>query len=81
MSVFFSLSLFGLAFRAKNRRGYLPFWIGFVGSVVAILGRYFANEIIFYAGITILIGASIWNLIPKKESCSACVDETGGTNE
>jgi mercuric ion transport protein len=81
MSVFFGIGLFGLAFRAKSRRGYLPFWLGLVGSCIAILGRYYANEIIFYVGITILIGASIWNLIPKKESCSACVNSTGGTNE
>jgi hypothetical protein len=70
--LFISLALFGLAFRAKYRRGYNPFWLGIVGVIIGILGRYFAIEILFYIGVIVLAGASLWNLIPKKEVCSSC---------
>lgn len=75
VSIFVSLSLFGLAFRAKSRRGYHPFWLGAVGVISGVIGRYFEIEAVFYIGVTILIAASIWNIIPKKEVCGACVNE------
>lgn len=81
MAVFLLFALLGLAFRAKSRRGYKPFWLGLVGSIITFLGRYLTNEIIFYIGIFILVGASIWNLIPKKEISTACPTKLGGTNE
>ena len=78
--IFILLSLFGLAFRAKSRRGYNPFWLGIVGVVTGVLGRYFTIEILFYIGVAILVAASLWNLIPKKEVCGACVTNRGGSN-
>jgi hypothetical protein len=70
--LFIFLALFGLAFKAKSRRGYNPFWLGIVGIVIGVLGRYFAIEILFYIGVIVLAGASVWNLTPKKKVCSAC---------
>lgn len=81
VSVFISLSLFGLAFRAQSRRGYNPLWLGLVGIVSGVLGRYFSIDLIFYTGVTILILASIWNIVPKKENCNACSTNLGGKDE
>ncbi len=81
VSLFISISLFGLAFRAKSRRGYRPFWLGTVAIFLGISGRFFNIEIMFYIGIIILVIATIWNIIPKKESCSSCSNFQGGKNE
>lgn len=62
-----SLSLLSLAYKAGSRRGYRPFWIGFIGAVIIIAGKYFAlSDYLFYSGAVILIAASVWNNIPKK---------------
>jgi hypothetical protein len=73
MGIFFSISLFGLWYRAKSRRGFAPFYLGLIGTVFSFLGRIYNYKLIFYTGIGILIGASIWNLIPKKQGeCTTC---------
>jgi hypothetical protein len=72
MSAFFLISIIGIGYKAKERRGYKPFILGITSSIVAILGHYFENKIIFYLGIGLLVAASIWNLIPKKEKCNNC---------
>ncbi len=75
MSIFFAFALFGLFHRAKSRRGYYPFFLGFIGVTLASSGKYFESDIIFYFGIGALLVASVWNLIPAKSTCSACVIE------
>lgn len=72
MSVFLMIALVGIGYRAIERRGYKPLALGFVSSVTAIFGHYLENQIIFYIGIVLLVAASIWNLIPKKENCNNC---------
>jgi len=72
MSAFFLMSIIGIGYKAKERRGYRPFILGIVSSVIAISGHYFENQIIFYIGIGLLVAASIWNLIPNKEQCINC---------
>ena len=72
MSVFIGVTLFGLGFKAKSRRGYTPLYLGIVGSVTALIFHYRQNDYLFYFGIGILIFASIWNLIPMKQNCTAC---------
>lgn len=81
MALFFSFALFGLYYRANERRGYSPLLLGILGVFIVILGQYLAYEVVFYIGITILTGASIWNLIPIKKECSACINNKGETNE
>lgn len=75
MSIFFAVALFGLFYKAKLRRGYYPFFTGLVGVVLALFAKHFATDVGFYFGIGILLAASIWNLIPVKANCSACVTE------
>lgn len=75
MSVFFAIALFGLFYKAKLRRGYYPFLAGLAGVVLALLAKHFESDVGFYFGIGILLAASIWNLIPVRTNCSACVTE------
>ncbi len=67
-----SASLLSLAYKAKSRRGYLPFWTGFLSAVIIIAGKQYAlSDYVFYSGAFFLIVASVWNNIPKKHSHSS----------
>jgi hypothetical protein len=66
-----------LAVRAKSRRGYGPFIAGFVAAAAIVVGRFVAGwDAITYAGIALLISASLWNSWPRRTSnkttCPAC---------
>jgi hypothetical protein len=72
-----SVSLFSLAYKAKTRRGYRPFWIGLLSTVIIVGGKYYAlSDYLFYLGAFILIIASVWNNIPIKESSSSDKNES-----
>ncbi len=69
IGILLSISLFSLAYKAKTRRGYLPFWIGLLSAVIIIAGKYYSlSNYIFYSGAFLLIVASIWNNVPIKKS-------------
>lgn len=68
IGILLSVSLFSLAYKAKTRRGYYPFSVGLLGSVVIIAGKYYElSDYIFYFGAVLLIIASVWNNIPLKK--------------
>lgn len=68
IGVLLSISLFSLAYKAKTRRGYIPFSVGLLGSVIIITGKYYElSDYIFYFGAVLLIIASVWNNIPLKK--------------
>ena len=71
VTLFLAITLFGLGFRAKSRRGYGPLYLGVFGAVIAIVFHYLKNDV-FYIGIGVLVVASIWNLVPLKKQCDAC---------
>ena len=54
-----------LGYKARRRHGYKPLLVGMV-AVAAIVGGkfYLADNFIEYAGIFILIAASVWNAWP-----------------
>lgn len=72
MTAFFLVALVGIGYRAKDRRGYRPLMLGILSFVFVVTGHYFENQIIFYTGVTLLMGASIWNLIQIKDKCIKC---------
>lgn len=72
VALFLGITLFGLGFRAKSRRGYGPLYLGVFGAVIAIVFHYLKNDYVFYIGIGVLVVASIWNLVPLKKQCDAC---------
>jgi hypothetical protein len=66
-----------LAWRAKTRRGYTPLAMGVVAAVIVLVGKFhFESDPATYAGIALLVGASLWNAWPRRnqtESCPVCV--------
>ncbi len=68
--------LFLLAFRAKQRRGYLPFAAGLVASAVILLGKFYWNsDPLLYAGTAGLLCVSLWNAWPQPaqiQDCTQC---------
>jgi mercuric ion transport protein len=71
MTVAFLFGAVGmLAFRARRRRGYAPFVLGIVAAWVIMLGKFsFASNAVLYAGLGLLISASIWNSWPVNPNC------------
>lgn len=56
-----------LAYRAKRRRGYNPFWTGFAAATFIVMGKFVYDiPLLFYNGLVLLIAASLWNSWPKK---------------
>ena len=73
LSIFILISLFGLYFKAQSRRGYLPFLLGIVSSVLILVGKFFLElDAVVYVGISLLIIASIWNIVPKRGQKGTC---------
>lgn len=69
------LALWGLGFRASRRRGLAPMALGVVASAAILLGKFvWELDALNYVGTALLIGASIWNGWPRKQTadCDAC---------
>lgn len=76
--------LFGLGYKARERRGHSPLAVGAIAAFVVMLDRLtLTSDSLLYLGIAGLTAASIWNLIPKKvlrnNSCSSCVTSKSET--
>jgi len=74
-ALFLGVALFALAWRARPRRGFGPLALGLVAAAV-VLGAKFGLESDpgMYAGLAILVGASLWSSWPRRRaaSCPAC---------
>lgn len=68
VTVFFiAVSVGSLGFRANRRRGYGPFLVGILASVVLVVGKFVLDsDAAVYAAVVGLIGASVWNSWPRK---------------
>ena len=68
------IALAALAWRARERRGYWPFYTGFAGACLLLAGKFWlAMPVLYYSGICILLGASLWNIWPvRNQNCKAC---------
>ncbi len=81
---FLGFALFALAFRARTRRGYVPFVLGIVSSIIIVGFKFvFPFSPLAYMGLFGLVAASVWNSWPKRKSkavsCPNCVQqETAG---
>lgn len=78
-AAFLFLSLIALGWRAPRRRGYGPLWLGLAASAALLTGRFaFDSDIAMYAGMAVLVTASLWNAWPRArreaaDNCPACV--------
>ena len=65
IATFLATTLWALAYRAKARRGYGPFWIGVAAALCIVAAKFILlSEPALYVGIGLLIGASVWNIWP-----------------
>ena len=74
-AVFLLSAVTALGFRAGRRRGFLPFLVGLIGSAVVLGGKFrFESDLAMYAGLGLLVAASIWNTWPRHatQSCAGC---------
>jgi hypothetical protein len=74
---FLALAAGALAFRASRRRGYGPFVVGLAGAAIVLVGKFsYESDPGMYAGLALLVAASIWNGWPRRQeaiACPACV--------
>jgi mercuric ion transport protein len=82
--LFLASALAALAYRARTRRGFGPFWLGLIAGIGLVVGKFaYAGDAAMYVGIAGLVGASLWNTWPGKTrpggtpSCPECVPSTG----
>jgi hypothetical protein len=67
------ISLGTLFYKARQRRGYAPFALGFLSSAGLLMGKFIlANDMIFYISVAGLILSSIWNIWPQHKGCDSC---------
>src|SRR5260370_37836032 len=68
---FLILALVALAFRATKRRGYGPFLLGLIAAVSVLLGKFpLGSNPMTYSAVGFLVGASLWNAWPRRETSS-----------
>lgn len=74
---FLAVVLATLAWRAEARRGYAPLALALLASAMLLIGKFqFDSDVATYAGIALLVGASLWNSWPRRNPtapCPACV--------
>ena len=79
---FLALTAAALGFLASRRHGFGPFGLGLVAAAVILTGKfYFDAERATYAGVALIVAASIWNSWPQRAatpSCSACIPAAAG---
>jgi hypothetical protein len=64
---FLAVTLATLAWRAGARRGYGPLWLGLASSGIVLTGKFvFDSEGAIWAGIALLVAASLWNSWPRQ---------------
>ena len=69
VAVFLAITLWALAYRAPARRGYGPFWLGVLGALGVLAGKFiFESELGLYLGTGVLVGASLWNIWPRRQT-------------
>lgn len=74
-AVFLLIAVVALGFRARRRRGFGPFFVGLGASAIVLGGKFgFESDLAMYAGLGLLVTASVWNTWPRHAAaaCSAC---------
>jgi hypothetical protein len=67
LAMLLAISLWALAYRAPVRRGYGPFWIGLVGGLSVLIGKFILDsDTALFLGSGLLVGASLWNVWPRR---------------
>ena len=73
-AAFLILALAALAFRARKRRGYGPFLLGFIAAAAVLLGKFlWESNPTIYSAVGLLVGASLWNAWPRRLASSQVI--------
>ena len=81
-AAFLVVALAALAFRAKHRHGYGPFLVGLLAAVGVLLGKFqWESKPALYAGVGLLVVASLWNTWPYRVSNSVGCTESNKPNK
>ncbi len=79
---FLALALASLAFRASSRRGLRPFWTGMVAASGVVAGKFWLDSTaLTYAGVGLLVVASVWNIIPRRDIVCSCLPADAGSTK
>jgi hypothetical protein len=69
-AAFLLLAVGMFALRAHERRGYLPFVLGIAAAGLILFGKFsLASNHVLYAGLGLLLLASVWNSWPTTSRC------------
>ncbi len=62
IGILLSISLGALFYKAKQRHGYGPLWLGLLAAIIIMVSKYLQlSSMYMYGGAAILIIASVWN--------------------
>ena len=81
-AVFLASALGTLAYRARTRRGYGPLLLGLLASATVGIAKFVLGwDAGTYAGVGLLVAASVWNVWPRAAAdpgCPACSEVPSG---
>lgn len=67
LAILLVVSLLTLAHHANDRRGFGPFWLGLFASLMILVGKFIlVGDSTIYLGSGLLVGASLWNIWPRR---------------
>ena len=73
-AVFLVIGVVSLGSKATSRRGLGPFWVGIVAATCVLVGKFWVDSTLTaYVGVGLLLTASVWNVMPKRAFCPACL--------
>src|SRR6266849_8884169 len=65
--LFLAVAVGSLGFRASSRRGLGPLWMGIAAAALILGGKFYLESTpTTYAGVGLLIVASVWNSWPRR---------------
>lgn len=85
-ATFLVISVLALAYRSQRRRGYGPFVLGAASAITVLAGKFgYDSDGAMWAGLGLLVIASIWNSWPIRNAgsalraaeCGACTGADG----
>ncbi len=77
---FLTVAVGTLAVGARQKRGYVPMAMGTIAAAFILVGKFaLVSNLIFYAGLGLLVLASVWNSWPMASRCD-CAPAAGTFN-
>jgi len=75
--LFVCVAIIALVYNARKRHSYVPLALGIGAGICILVGKFtLESDAIMYAGVALLVIASIWNTWPQKTTkhpnCKAC---------